>query len=103
MPTHVVYLLSHLTLLQEKELVERHNVWLNDELTAKVGSIIELRRHHSDKEAELSAKLRDVCGFAGNYIPCFTKYLNVNAYPTIHFCYFIDSRLRDSWMNAPVP
>ncbi|CAK9308499.1 unnamed protein product [Citrullus colocynthis] len=47
-------------LSQEKELIERHNVWLNDELTAKVGSIIELRRLHSDTEAELSAKLRDV-------------------------------------------
>ncbi|KAE8646121.1 nuclear-pore anchor isoform X2 [Cucumis sativus] len=47
-------------LTQEKELIERHNVWLNDELTAKVGSVIDLRRLHSDTEAELSAKLRDV-------------------------------------------
>ncbi|XP_050941525.1 nuclear-pore anchor-like isoform X2 [Cucumis melo] len=47
-------------LTQEKELIERHNVWLNDELTAKVGSVVELRRLHSDTEAELSAKLRDV-------------------------------------------
>ncbi|XP_022969371.1 nuclear-pore anchor isoform X2 [Cucurbita maxima] len=50
--------LAHLS--QEKELVERHNAWLNDELTAKVGSIIEMRRLHSDTEAEMSAKLRDV-------------------------------------------
>ncbi|KAG6572490.1 Nuclear-pore anchor, partial [Cucurbita argyrosperma subsp. sororia] len=49
---------AHLS--QEKELVERHNAWLNDELTAKVGSIIEMRRLHSDTEAEMSAKLRDV-------------------------------------------
>ncbi|XP_050942483.1 nuclear-pore anchor isoform X1 [Cucumis melo] len=47
-------------LTQEKELIERHNVWLNDELTAKVGSVVELHRLHSDTEAELSAKLRDV-------------------------------------------
>uniref|UniRef100_A0A9I9D3Y5 Nucleoprotein TPR/MPL1 domain-containing protein n=1 Tax=Cucumis melo TaxID=3656 RepID=A0A9I9D3Y5_CUCME len=46
--------------VQEKELIERHNVWLNDELTAKVGSVVELHRLHSDTEAELSAKLRDV-------------------------------------------
>ncbi|KAK9982932.1 hypothetical protein SO802_032457 [Lithocarpus litseifolius] len=31
-------------LLKEKALVERHNAWLNDELTAKVASVIELRR-----------------------------------------------------------
>ncbi|XP_022142171.1 nuclear-pore anchor isoform X2 [Momordica charantia] len=47
-------------LSQEKELIERHNVWLNDELTAKVGSIIEQRRVHSDVEVEMSAKVRDV-------------------------------------------
>lgn len=52
--------------MQEKELIERHNVWLNDELTAKVGSIIEQRRVHSDVEVEMSAKVRDVCGFRGD-------------------------------------
>ncbi|KAF5728160.1 nuclear-pore anchor isoform X1 [Tripterygium wilfordii] len=46
-------------LSQEKELVERHNVWLNDELTAKVDSLIELRRAHSELEADMSAKLTD--------------------------------------------
>ncbi|KAA8523384.1 hypothetical protein F0562_009807 [Nyssa sinensis] len=45
---------------QEKELVERHNVWLNDELTAKVNSLIELRKMHSEFEADMSAKLADV-------------------------------------------
>ncbi|CAK9179681.1 unnamed protein product [Ilex paraguariensis] len=47
-------------LSQEKELIERHNVWLNDELTAKVNSLIELRKNHSELEADMSAKLVDV-------------------------------------------
>lgn len=45
---------------QEKELIERHNVWLNDELTAKVNSFNELRRTHSEVEADMTAKLADV-------------------------------------------
>ncbi|XP_024018829.1 nuclear-pore anchor isoform X2 [Morus notabilis] len=44
-------------LSQEKELIERHNTWLNDELTAKVDELIELRRKHADVEADLSSKL----------------------------------------------
>ncbi|KAI9161249.1 hypothetical protein LWI28_015729 [Acer negundo] len=47
-------------LLQEKELMERHNAWLNEELTTKVGSLAELRRTHADLEADMSAKLSDV-------------------------------------------
>lgn len=46
--------------IQEKELVERHNVWLNDELNAKVNSLIELRRTHMELEADMSSKLEDV-------------------------------------------
>lgn len=46
-------------LSQEKELVERHNVWLNDELNAKVNSLIELRRTHMELEADMSSKLED--------------------------------------------
>lgn len=45
---------------QEKELIERHNVWLNDELTAKVNSFNELRRTHNEVEADITAKLSDV-------------------------------------------
>lgn len=45
---------------QEKELSERHNVWLNDELTAKVNSLIELRRKNAEFEADVSAKLAQV-------------------------------------------
>ncbi|KAB2636957.1 nuclear-pore anchor [Pyrus ussuriensis x Pyrus communis] len=47
-------------LSQEKELIERHNVWLNDELTEKVNSLVRLRRTHADVEADLSSKLADV-------------------------------------------
>ncbi|CAK7326022.1 unnamed protein product [Dovyalis caffra] len=44
---------------QEKELIERHNAWLNDELTAKVDVLMELRRTHADLEEDMSAKLVD--------------------------------------------
>nr|POF20463.1 nuclear-pore anchor [Quercus suber] len=47
-------------LKEEKELVERHNAWLNDELTAKVDSVIELRRKSNNLEDDMSAKLADV-------------------------------------------
>ncbi|XP_010260814.1 PREDICTED: nuclear-pore anchor isoform X2 [Nelumbo nucifera] len=47
-------------LSQEKELIEKHNAWLNEELTAKVGSLIELRKTHAEYEADMSAKLADV-------------------------------------------
>lgn len=46
--------------MQEKELIERHNTWLNDELTAKVDSLIELRRTHADLEEDMSAQHADV-------------------------------------------
>ncbi|KAJ0098747.1 hypothetical protein Patl1_19770 [Pistacia atlantica] len=46
-------------LWQEKELIERHNAWLNEELTSKVNSLVELRRTHADLEADMSAKLSD--------------------------------------------
>lgn len=47
-------------LVQEKELIERHNVWLNDELTDKVDSLNELRRKYNDIEADMCAKLAEV-------------------------------------------
>uniref|UniRef100_A0A1J3FHR5 Nuclear-pore anchor n=1 Tax=Noccaea caerulescens TaxID=107243 RepID=A0A1J3FHR5_NOCCA len=54
-------------LSQEKELMERHTKWLDEELTAKIDSYAELRRRHSDLEAEMSAKLLDV---EKNYNEC---------------------------------
>ncbi|PON60478.1 hypothetical protein PanWU01x14_152750, partial [Parasponia andersonii] len=44
----------------EKELIERHNICLNDELTAKADSLIELQREHADREADLSSKLTEL-------------------------------------------
>nr|XP_027063206.1 nuclear-pore anchor [Coffea arabica] len=51
---------SSTRICQEKELIERHNSWLNDELKVKVDNLIELRKAHSELEAEMSAKLADV-------------------------------------------
>lgn len=47
-------------LSQEKELTERHNVWLNDELTAIVNSLNELRRSHNEHDSQISSKLANV-------------------------------------------
>ncbi|XP_039055568.1 nuclear-pore anchor-like isoform X2 [Hibiscus syriacus] len=47
-------------LSQEKELIERHNTWLNEELTTKVDNLIEIRRTHAELDADMSAKLADV-------------------------------------------
>ncbi|XP_019161970.1 PREDICTED: nuclear-pore anchor-like [Ipomoea nil] len=44
----------------EKELIERHHTWLNDELTTKVNDLINLRKTHSKLEAYMSVKLSDV-------------------------------------------
>ncbi|CAN6457286.1 unnamed protein product [Victoria cruziana] len=51
---------AHTRVLQEKELLERHNQWLNEELTSKVDAFLELRRTSTDNEAELSFKLAEV-------------------------------------------
>ncbi|KAI3997019.1 hypothetical protein MKX01_021295 [Papaver californicum] len=45
---------------QEKELIERHNVWLNDELTAMINSLNELRRSHNEHDSQMSSKLANV-------------------------------------------
>ncbi|XP_051134756.1 nuclear-pore anchor isoform X2 [Andrographis paniculata] len=45
--------------LQEKELLERHNKWLNDELTTKVDSLVQLRKANGELEVEMSSKLAD--------------------------------------------
>ncbi|KAF9613193.1 hypothetical protein IFM89_005995 [Coptis chinensis] len=43
---------------KEKELIQRHNVWLNEELTVKVTETIELRRRHAEVEEDLSINLQ---------------------------------------------
>ncbi|XP_021770715.1 nuclear-pore anchor-like, partial [Chenopodium quinoa] len=47
-------------LSREKELIEKHNTWLNEELTAKVDSLLEQRRKCADMEADYSMKLADM-------------------------------------------
>ncbi|GFS36627.1 nuclear pore anchor [Actinidia rufa] len=50
---------SSTRLSEEKELIERHNIWLNDELTTKVNSLCEIRKAHSELEADMSSKIAD--------------------------------------------
>ncbi|KAL1566884.1 nuclear-pore anchor-like isoform X1 [Salvia divinorum] len=45
---------------QEKELLERHNSWLNEELTTKVNNLIQVRKEYGECEADVSGKLADV-------------------------------------------
>ncbi|KAH7688768.1 nucleoprotein TPR protein [Dioscorea alata] len=47
-------------LSQEKELIEKHNAWLNEELNTKVNSLIELRKKHMEVEVDMSAKIADL-------------------------------------------
>ncbi|XP_047326588.1 nuclear-pore anchor-like [Impatiens glandulifera] len=47
-------------LSQEKELIEKHNNWLNDELSTKVNSFTEVRMTQSDVQADMSAKIADL-------------------------------------------
>lgn len=44
---------------QEKELVEQHNVWLNEELTAKVSALLEERHESAETESDLKTKLAE--------------------------------------------
>ncbi|MED6155906.1 hypothetical protein PIB30_009681, partial [Stylosanthes scabra] len=44
---------------QEKEILERQNAWLSEELTAKVNNYLELRKKHTELDADLSSKLAD--------------------------------------------
>uniref|UniRef100_A0A7I4FVD3 Nucleoprotein TPR/MLP1 domain-containing protein n=1 Tax=Physcomitrium patens TaxID=3218 RepID=A0A7I4FVD3_PHYPA len=44
---------------QDKELVEQHNAWLNDELTAKVSALLEERHESAETEAGLKFKLSE--------------------------------------------
>ncbi|KAK8923652.1 Nuclear-pore anchor [Platanthera zijinensis] len=46
-------------LTQEKELLEKQNVWLDEELTTKASNLFELRRRQMEVEADMSAKISD--------------------------------------------
>ncbi|XP_062220247.1 nuclear-pore anchor-like [Phragmites australis] len=45
---------------QEKELLEKHNLWLDEELKAKVKNLAELRKTNMDEEARMSAKIAEL-------------------------------------------
>ncbi|XP_073010170.1 nuclear-pore anchor isoform X2 [Typha latifolia] len=45
---------------QETELLQKHNFWLEEELNAKVNSLVELRKSNMDAEASMSAKIADL-------------------------------------------
>lgn len=53
--------------------MERHNSWLNDELKIKVDNLIELRKTHSELEAEMSVKLSDVSVLYILFTLCLTS------------------------------
>ncbi|CAM0944242.1 unnamed protein product [Alopecurus aequalis] len=42
---------------QEKELLEKHNLWLDEELKAKVKNLADLRKSNMDEESRMSAKI----------------------------------------------
>jgi nucleoprotein TPR len=48
---------------QEKEILEKHNLWLDEELTAKVKNLADLRKANMDEESRLSAKIAEVSFF----------------------------------------
>ena len=77
--------------------MERHTKWLDEELTAKVDSYAELRRRHSDLEAEMSAKLVDVRAYF--LMLCFS-FLKVISFTPVSFSSLI--RLRKITMSALV-
>ncbi len=45
---------------QEKELIEQHNSFLNEELTAKVSALLEERHNSAETMADLRSKLAEV-------------------------------------------
>ncbi|KAJ1280991.1 hypothetical protein BS78_04G274600 [Paspalum vaginatum] len=45
---------------QEKELLEKHNLWLDEELKAKVKNLAELRKTNMDEEARMSARIAEL-------------------------------------------
>lgn len=56
--THCQAICNRMT--QEKELLEKHNLWLDEELKAKVKNLAELRKTNMDEEARLSASIAEL-------------------------------------------
>lgn len=72
---------------QEKELIERHNAWLNDELTAKVNNLNEIRGRYSELEAEMASKLSDVRSV--HLLIVFENKLSYLVQLAVAFCIFV--------------
>ncbi|KAG0470637.1 hypothetical protein HPP92_017337 [Vanilla planifolia] len=45
---------------QEKELLDKQNLWLDEELTTKANTLVELRRSQMDVEADLTGKIAEL-------------------------------------------
>lgn len=58
-PTFKVHVVNCIP-LQEKEFIEKHSIWLNDELNDKINILSEHRKMHIDFEEDMTNKLADV-------------------------------------------
>ncbi|KAF0932600.1 hypothetical protein E2562_010474 [Oryza meyeriana var. granulata] len=56
--THIQATCNRIT--QEKELLEKHNLWLDEELKEKVKNLAELRKSNMDDESRMSAKVAEL-------------------------------------------
>ncbi|CAO2047542.1 unnamed protein product [Urochloa humidicola] len=56
--THCQALCNRIT--QEKELLEKHNLWLDEELKVKVKNLAEIRKTNMDEEARMSARIAEL-------------------------------------------
>ena len=46
--------------MQEKEVVEEHKTWLQEEFSAKSSALLEERKRNAELEAEVGAKAEQV-------------------------------------------
>ncbi|CAN6274521.1 unnamed protein product [Urochloa humidicola] len=60
--THCQAMCNRIT--QEKELLEKHNLWLDEELEIKVKNLAEIRKTNMDEEARMPARISEVMKLA---------------------------------------
>lgn len=82
--------------VQEKELIEKHNAWLNEELSAKVNSLIEERKTHLEVVADMSAKISNVNVLISEYYCLASEFRKLSNFFSIMFS------MRDRLMNVLV-
>ncbi|KAL6633570.1 hypothetical protein ACP70R_026241 [Stipagrostis hirtigluma subsp. patula] len=56
--THCQAICNRIT--QEKELLEKHNLWLDEELKTKATNLAEIRKTNMDEEARMSSKIAEL-------------------------------------------